>query len=62
VTIAEQFAQLMAGVNVQAPPTAPGFKPMDQNPVAKSRTVYSVGEAVKRREQAKHAKLGASPF
>lgn len=61
MTIAEQFAQLMAGVNVQAPP-APVFKPMDQNPVAKSRTVYSVGEAVKRREQAKHAKLGASPF
>lgn len=62
MTIAEQFAQLMAGVTMQDPSIAPGFAHLPQNPVAKSRTVYSVGEAVRSREQITHAKLGTSAF
>lgn len=69
MTIADQFAQLMADINVRAvpvapgyPSTAPGYKPLDQVSVAKTRTVYSVGEAVKGRERVTHAKLGAGTF
>lgn len=69
MTIADQFAQLMAGVDLQAmpgdlrfPSNVPGYKPMDQVSLAKTRTVYSVGEAVKGKERVTHAKLGAGSF
>lgn len=62
MTIADQFAQLMAGINLQSPPATPGFKLADNNPPVKSKTVYSVGEAVKGKESARNAKLGASSY
>ena len=59
VSLAEQFATLPI---VDGP-----FRRFDTAPVdtekapARSRTVYSVGEAIQRREQSTNAELGASP-
>lgn len=61
MSVAEEFARLMAGVNVQTLP-APSFPAMAGTGVVPTRTVYSVGEAIEYRERSKHAKLGAGTF
>ena len=59
VSLAEQFARLpICGRAVPSFHTAPAGT---EKAPARYRTVYSVGEAIQRREQSKDAELGASP-
>lgn len=60
MTLEEQFARLVADVAQQQIRPAPNL--LNPTPVSRSmrtRTVYSVGEAVSQRGQAGDAKLGA---
>jgi hypothetical protein len=61
VTLADQFALLVANSVPQIRPQ-PQILNDTENNTQKSRTVYSIGEAVSYRGTNKNAKLGASPF
>lgn len=58
MSVAEQFARLVLDVNLKPSLNVPVYR-MDQRAIGATRTVYSVGEAMRRREQLKDAKLGA---
>lgn len=57
-TLAEQFARLVASENLRQMPVIPDHVFREQN-VQRSRTVYSIGEAIRCRGQEHDAKLGA---
>jgi len=60
MTVADEFARLIADGNLRLPPTTPYTTQSTGGGLMRTSTVYSVGEAISRREQAKNAKLGAS--
>lgn len=58
-TLEEQFSMLIANVSQQQLRTVPEIMSEDsRSPTRRSRTVYSVGEAINQRGQ--NAKLGTS--
>jgi hypothetical protein len=59
MSLAEEFARLMAQSGTTLP-NLPTFAPAGSRSVVKTRTVYSVGEAISRKEPREDAKLEAS--
>lgn len=60
--VAEQFAQLLASGKLASAPniTHGQFEPVLDRVAGRTRTVYSIGEAIRRKEQGDNAKLGTS--
>lgn len=62
MTLAEEFAQLVASSDFHAIRPLPNSQPLQKVQSHRSQTVYSVGEAISRKERSNNAKLAASPI
>lgn len=61
-TLEEQFAQLVADAALQQFKPFPDILRASPQQSTRTRTVYSVGEAINQRGQNQHAKLGAGSY
>jgi hypothetical protein len=59
MALADEFARLVANSNMKQSPHLPAGAWEPKNQSRRTETVYSVGEAIARKEQSRDAKLAA---